>query len=664
MIGKIFADRYQVSELIGKGGMAMVYRAVDMRTGHNVAIKILRQEFSEDAEFLNRFQREAEAASKMAHHNIVNLLDIGMDGDIRYLVMEYVQGKTLKDIIREKGQMPPQLAGQIAVRILAALQHAHRNGIIHRDIKPQNILVHEDGHIKVADFGIARMADSSTLTKGDSVMGSVHYFSPEQASGESVGISSDLYSAGVVLYEMLTGRVPFDGDTPVAVAMQHLHAKPKPIHDFAPDVPEPICRVVTMAMEKEPKKRYQAALDMATDLRHALEGREDQMKARKPLDMDASGRQPIANPAESGRQSISSRQRSIGSDSARQRALEVKENTTGQNKTVAKGRSQNPYHLRKPTRKRMSLVLKWSITVLMAGLVFYGLYLGGITIYERVINTVSAPDLVGKDQETAVRQSERIGLNTEIIEMNHPSVASGTVIMQTPEFETSMHKGDTIVLTLSKGPSLQYAPQITGMLSQDAVTQLQTLGLVLSVAERVVSTEPVDTILTQKPENGAVCAQGDTIQVTVSGGSATVPDLLEGWQQEAVDALVQSGLTLDAIVAEKTEDPSLNGQVIAQQPSPGSQVIWGTKVTITVYQLITEFMGQVQVTLPETINDVFVRITLVSEDGTEVEKYAQQQAPSDEESIWIEVQGDAAGPVNYRVYIDDVLTSEGQTLLE
>ena len=183
MTGRVIAQRYQILDTIGKGGMAIVYRAIDNRTGHSVAIKVLRPEFNQDEEFLSRFQREAEAASKVSHHNIVNLLDVGMDGDSRYLVMEYVQGKTLKEVIRQKGKLPYTTAGQIAIRILSALQHTHRNGIIHRDIKPQNILVQSEGHIKVADFGIARMTNSSTLTKGDSVMGSVHYFSPEQAAG-------------------------------------------------------------------------------------------------------------------------------------------------------------------------------------------------------------------------------------------------------------------------------------------------------------------------------------------------------------------------------------------------------------------------------------------------------------------------------------------------
>ena len=253
---KILAGRYVLVEQIGVGGMAIVYRAIDRNTGQSVAVKVLKPEFNRDAEFVSRFQREAEAASKMTHHNIVNLLDVGMDGENRYLIMEYVKGQTLKEVIQQSGRIRPATAVQITIRILSALQHAHQNGIIHRDIKPQNILVHADGHIKVADFGIARMANSSTLTKGDSVMGSVHYFSPEQAQGQGTDVTSDLYSVGVTLYEMLTGRVPFDGDSPVAIAMQHLHAQPEPIRRYAPEVPEAICHVCLKAMEKNPQYRY------------------------------------------------------------------------------------------------------------------------------------------------------------------------------------------------------------------------------------------------------------------------------------------------------------------------------------------------------------------------------------------------------------------------
>ena len=270
MSEKILADRYRLVEQIGMGGMAIVYRAIDMRTGHNVAVKVLRPEFNQDAEFVGRFQREAEAASKMTHHNIVNLLDVGMDGENRYLVMEYVQGKTLKELIQEKGRLNPQVAAQVTIRILSALQHAHQNGIIHRDIKPQNILVNADGHVKVADFGIARMADSSTLTRGDSVMGSVHYFSPEQASGQAADARSDIYSCGVVLYEMLTGEVPFDGDTAVSVALKHVSEEPRSMRELNPAISRALDEVVMRALAKDGARRYQTAAEFAGDLRKAV----------------------------------------------------------------------------------------------------------------------------------------------------------------------------------------------------------------------------------------------------------------------------------------------------------------------------------------------------------------------------------------------------------
>lgn len=249
--GRILAGRYRIDQQIGVGGMAVVYRATDLNTQHFVAVKVLKPEYNQDAEYVARFQREAEAASKMTHHNIVNLLDVGMDSSgNRYLIMEYVEGQTLKDVIREKGRLSETSAVQITIRILSALQHAHSNGIIHRDIKPQNILMQSDGHVKVADFGIARMANKNTLAKGDSVMGSVHYFSPEQASGKEAGVTSDIYSVGVTLYEMLTGRVPFDSNNPVAIAMQHIHNTPVPIQQYAPETSDAVCHVCMKAMDK------------------------------------------------------------------------------------------------------------------------------------------------------------------------------------------------------------------------------------------------------------------------------------------------------------------------------------------------------------------------------------------------------------------------------
>ena len=224
MIGRLISGRYRIEAVVGTGGMAVVYRAQDLEKNQTVAIKVLRPEYESDIEFVRRFGREAEAAAKMSHENIVNLLDVGIEGEMRYIVMEYVDGMTLKEMIREEGRIHPDVALRMTIRILAAVDHAHRNGIVHRDIKPQNILVDRQGQIKVADFGIARLKTSQTtqLDPNGSAMGSVHYLSPEQARGEVADEQSDLYSVGVVMYEMLTGTVPFDGETTVSVALKHV----------------------------------------------------------------------------------------------------------------------------------------------------------------------------------------------------------------------------------------------------------------------------------------------------------------------------------------------------------------------------------------------------------------------------------------------------------
>ena len=624
MSEKILADRYHLVEQIGVGGMAIVYRAIDQRTGHNVAVKVLRPEFNQDAEFVSRFQREAEAASRMTHHNIVNLLDVGMDGDNRYLVMEYVQGKTLKEVIREKGRINPTVAAQITIRILSALQHAHQNGIIHRDIKPQNILVHEDGHIKVADFGIARMANSSTLTRSDTVMGSVHYFSPEQASGQAADVTSDIYSVGVVLYEMLTGRVPFDGDSTVAVAMQHLHARPAPIETIAPEVPLAICHVCMMAMEKNPKYRYQSAREMAAELRMALEGRTDQMQPRlveKPA-------APLPAPA-------------------------------------APAKAAAPAVPAKKPRSRVN-VKAWLLTVALAAAVFYGLYVGGMTIYEKVVNSVTVPDFVGMEVTSAQRSASRAGLKAEVVEINHPNISAGTVILQAPEVDNTLRKGDTVVLTVSKGPATQTVPNLTGMTVSDGITAAQAYGLTLTVVERVISTDvQADFIINQSPVAGESCKAGDIIQITVSGGSAVVPNLQGITLAEAQAALSAGGLTMSsAVTYVDTQDTSLHGRVAAQSPAADTQVVQGAQVTLSIYR-VESMLARSSVTLdlPQSDSLTSVRITLVQGD-TEVTVYQGEYPANASRHPEVELTAQDPGDYIYKVYFGDKFAYQQQVTLQ
>ncbi|MBR3505389.1 MAG: protein kinase [Clostridia bacterium] len=264
------SGRYELEEIVGSGGMSVVYRAWDLKSDREVAVKVLRFEHNADQDFVRQFNREAQAASKVTHPNIVSMYDVGQDGDTRYLVMEYVKGVTLKDMIRQQGRIECRRAVQIALKILAAVDHAHKNNIVHRDIKPQNILVDSEGRVKVTDFGIARVLDSSSNTGTGNVLGSVHYFSPEQARGAVADAKSDLYSVGVVLYEMVTGRVPFDADTPMAIALKHIHEKPVPPTSQNPAVWISLDEVIMKALEKDPDKRYQSAAQMASDLKLAV----------------------------------------------------------------------------------------------------------------------------------------------------------------------------------------------------------------------------------------------------------------------------------------------------------------------------------------------------------------------------------------------------------
>ena len=575
---KILASRYRLTEQIGMGGMAIVYKAIDMRTGHNVAVKVLRPEFNEDSEFIGRFQREAEAASKMTHHNIVNLLDVGMDGENRYLVMEYVQGKTLKEVIQERGKINPPLACQITIRILSALEHAHRNGIIHRDIKPHNILVHADGHIKVADFGIARIANSSTLTRGDNVMGSVHYFSPEQARGEGATAASDIYSTGVVLYEMLTGRVPFDGDNPVAVAMQHLHATPPPIQSLAPDVPPAVVKVCMKALEKNPANRYQSARDMASDLRLALDDR----NASRPQEDELEVHMPKPQ-------------------------IAVREEAATATSRI---RIRN---VQKKKRRQVYLTMLISLTVI---LILFGV---GRIIYHRIMTTATVPDVVGFDLAEADQILSREGLKNTPVYVNSEEYAAGQVFLQNPEADSVTRKGDMVLLTVSSGPAAVQMPDLQGAPYTEALTLLNSLGITQITIERTARNDfSADTVVSHTPAAGENVTKDQAVLLTISGGEAIVPNLVNLSLTEAESALQNSNLAMNTTLQYvDTEDESQHGLIASQSPEADSRVILNTSVSLKIYRCAAASAStEIEVTVPESDKDVTVRITLTAEDST------------------------------------------------
>lgn len=593
---KILANRYRLTEQIGMGGMAIVYRAVDLRTGHNVAVKVLRPEYNEDTEFISRFQREAEAASKMTHHNIVNLLDVGMDGDNRYLVMEYVQGKTLKSVIQERGKLSPALAGQIAIRILSALEHAHRNGIVHRDIKPQNILVHADGHIKVADFGIARIANSSTLTKGDNVMGSVHYFSPEQARGEGANATSDIYSTGIVLYEMLTGRVPYDGDNPVAVAMQHLHATPIPIQNLAPDVPPALVRVCMKAMEKNPAQRYQTARDMAADIRAALENRPE--RPVYPEKEFTAVQQPKPQIREENRKQMS--------DTGRNRTENVYRGKTG----------------------------KIILTVLLGLLLCAGLYFGARAVFRQVVTTATVPNVKDLDVEDAKELLTREGFKYIEQYYINDNVKANTVFMQNPKENTVKRKGDTVMLSVSSGPTQIQLPDLIGKDNEEAAAIIRSIGLIPSL-KSVMSDSAEGTIVSQSPAFGEKANKDTIVYLDFSGGKTKVPDMVNMKLAEAEELLKQNGLRINPVLDyTDTRNAKEHGIIMEQSPAGNIDVQLNTDVSLRVYRYPTDRAEKMlTVNLEESEESITLRITLQAE-GSDVEYEACEYVyPPDQERI-------------------------------
>ena len=535
MIGRVFAERYRLEEFIGKGGMALVFRATDLRTGHNVAVKVLRPEFNNDEEFLERFRREALAASKMSHHNIVNLLDVGEEDGYRYLVIEYMRGRTLKDIIQEKGRLPEPVAGQIAIRILSALQHAHDNGIIHRDIKPQNVLVNAEGLVKVADFGIARVAGSNTLTKGDNVMGSVHYFSPEQARGDDVTAASDIYSVGVVMYEMLTGKVPFDGDTPVSIALQHISAPPVPPSQIADGISPAMEQVVLTAMSKDMRSRYHDAADMARAIRSAMQNPQLSEMATSPV-------------------------------TALQEQVRVQTEVTDRMKRQRR------------RKKRREALMILALTVLVLAALTYG----GVQIAGRIMNSTEAPFLIGETEENAIRIGQEKGLIVEVVRQSDSNTPAGVVMLQSKEYQYPMKRGEHIVVFVSTGPEEQSVPEMTGKLLASARTEAEKYGFTVVVTQRVDSDQPLGTVLTQDPAAGNLESANRIIQVTVSG-SLDVPRFVDLTRAQALTLARETGFNDVQIVEHATQDIMKIDRVADQVPKEGERVLEDTQITLAVY---------------------------------------------------------------------------------
>ena len=616
MIGTVLSGRYLIEEIVGTGGMAVVYRAWDKKKKCVVAIKVLRAEYQEDAEFLRRFSREAEAASQVSHDNIVSMYDVGQDGDTRYLVMEYVDGTTLKDMIKQMGRLGPDAVVRMGIRILAAVDHAHKNGIVHRDIKPQNILVDSQGIVKVADFGIARMKARQTTRMPDanssSALGSVHYISPEQASGEVADEKSDLYSVGVVLYEMLTGHVPFDGDTAVSVALKHVSEEPLSMRSEDANISRALDEVVLHALSKSPEDRYQTAAEMAADLRRAL------------------------NKPEGGFIKIPRREHSHASQQ-RQRTKPVK---------------KEPDH----RQRRMSLKrrLTYSLMGVLIACVLFMVLIGmWLLTHERM------PDVLGMTADQAFALIPNTG-ELKIKYEYHNLVPAGSVIAQYPK-EGEYLTGDTdVLLTISDGPSEITISDYTGWQYDEAMRGLIDEGMETVDVEYVLSELPIGTVVSQEPVAGTV-RRGTVTVLKVSGETVLAP-MVTGYSLENACQMIENEGLAVGVISEAYSADAAAGTVIAQSVAPNSTALKGSSIDLTIaqsQQIMHYPASEFRVVVP--LDNTHVRIEVNSPAGVFIPAY---DGILNMGTHGIPLSSSEGGVHRVSVYMDDVLIEEVQLTFE
>ncbi|ASS75720.1 hypothetical protein CIG75_12485 [Tumebacillus algifaecis] len=580
MIGRKLGDRYEVIERIGGGGMAVVYRALDTLLNRNVSIKVLHAQFSNDEDFVRRFRREAQAAASLSHPNVVNIYDVGRGGDEYYIVMEFVDGLTLKEVIQDRAPLPVQEAIDISKQICSALGHAHENNIVHRDIKPHNILIGKDGRVKVTDFGIARAITSNTITQDGSVLGSVHYFSPEQARGGITDVKSDIYSLGVVLYEMMTGELPFSGETPISVALKHLQdhfVEPRQIN---PSLPQSVENIILKSLAKDPSVRYQSAREMSRDLEKALLYPNVAKFVAPLFDEQSTIQLPAvglrtAKTASPGHTSPTEDSVSAPEDGK----LPVTDGNEGGKK-----------------KKNFWRPVIWLFAV------FLLLGVGAVTAYTLVTNymgekDVTMPEVVGKSYDEAVKALLNAGLDINNINKEEESSdehPAGTVISQDQYGGKTIKANREVTLTVSKGPERMQMPAITDLSKDKALEKLKQAGINTSnvtFEEREEKETAVGTVLSQNPASGVTIDKETKIVLTVAKAieKAKVPQVSGLKLDEAKAKLTAAGFKIGEVISQHSNDVGA-GKVIGTSPSytPGTELAKGETISLVVSQGVKE----------------------------------------------------------------------------
>jgi eukaryotic-like serine/threonine-protein kinase len=613
LINTLFDGRYRVLRKLGSGGMANVYLAEDEELGRRVAVKILNERYANDDLFIERFRREAKSAAGLSHPNIVSIYDRGQAEGTYYIAMEVIEGRSLKELIMTRGALPIGTAIGYAKQLLEALRFAHRHGIIHRDIKPHNVLVSADQHakaneprLKVTDFGIARHG-ASQMTETGSIMGTAQYLSPEQARGAPVTAASDLYSAGVVLYEMLTGKVPFTGDSAIEIAMKHVNDLPAPPSALRPEIPTELDQIVLRSLAKDPGERYQNAEEFIEDL--------ERVEAGLPISRATSTAATALLAGAAGGLAAGEATELLSEGPTRVVAPPPPRPTPPRRPPDYPPAS--PYD--EPPRKRK----RWVPWVLVA-LLIAAAVLAGWWAYNQIQDQleesapVGVPLVEGLREQQAIERIEAVGLEAEVEEQPSTEVERGIVIEQSPREGTQVSKGSTVTITVSTGPRQVEVPSLVGGTYEEAVDALTELGLEPQRVE-VFSQKPVGQVTGQDPQAGEIVDEGSQVEVRVSKGvrQIEVPDVLGQSESSATGELQAAGFEVS--VTEAPSDTVSEGLVSAQSPSAGTEAAKGSTVTITIStgpQLTTvpDVIGEDVATARAMIRDAGLKPSTVFQD--------------------------------------------------
>ncbi len=593
-LGTMLSGRYEVLKRVGSGGMADVYMAKDHKLNRNVAVKVLKSEYVEDEKFLKKFETEAQAVARLSHPNIVNIYDVGMEDGINYIVMELAEGITLKEYIRKKGYLSPKETVEISTQIASAISHAHKNHIIHRDIKPQNILVSDTGIIKVTDFGIAKATSSNTVTSTATAMGSVHYISPEQAKGRFCDEKSDIYSLGITMYEMVTGHVPFDHENGVTIALMHLQNEITPPSQIRDGIPDSLEKIILKCTMKKPEERYQTADDLIADLRLVFE--------------DTSGGYVGVVPTIDDSPTIM-----IDQNELTQRINIPKKDQKIQQEEPLKDEEQNAYldeddeeesGMNSKIEKLVIVLAAVVGAIILISIIVFVVKSSGVFKSGKSTTTTSIGTTAGSNDAeskkytvdnyigmslSAAREKIDGKFKIKVEEEYSADYAKDLVIRQDPESDTELEEGKTLTLVVSKGTRTEdkvSVPEVVGKRESSAKSELEAAGLKVSVKTKYSTDVAKGKVIFQSPGSGNQVTKNSTVVITVSQGEkpetmVRVPNLRYSTESEARSELKNSNLVLGSVLTEYSDSVE-KGLVIRQTVSSGSKVKEGTAVGIYV----------------------------------------------------------------------------------